>query len=87
MTASMAEIAIQCVDCPRCGALAGETCATALRRAAVAAADGVAVRDLADLEHAGPPMLHAERFRDAAELVRSAEAYGLVVRRQPGGGT
>lgn len=72
-----------CVECPRCHARRGESCATALRRAALAAHDNVAMREIAELELAtGGRLAHPERMKRAQALVQAAEAYGMV-RRVP----
>jgi hypothetical protein len=84
-TATISEIATATVNCRRCGALPGELCATAMKRAREQAGDQRAVAELEDLESAGPRFLHPERLKMGEELVQSAVNYGLV-RRVPGGG-
>jgi hypothetical protein len=79
---SVAEIALRTVACPRCHAIAGQSCAAAMRVSARAAGDVKAERELGEIDATAPHLAHPERLRDAQELIRSAEAYGLV-RRVP----
>jgi hypothetical protein len=53
-----------------------------MRSAAAAAGDRTALAELLEIERAAPHLAHRERLDAAEELVRSAEAYGLV-RRLP----
>jgi hypothetical protein len=79
-TATVAELALAVVPCPRCGAAAGESCAAAMRRKLDPARDRTAIGELRALELGAPHLAHPERLRAAEELVDSAVAYGLVKR-------
>jgi hypothetical protein len=79
---SFAEIAFRTAACSRCGAVPGESCASRMRSAAAAAGDRKALAELLEIERCAPYLAHRERLDEAEELVRSAEAYGLV-RRLP----
>jgi hypothetical protein len=77
---SVAEIALRTVACPRCHAIAGQSCAAAMRVSARAAGDVKAERELGEIDGKAPHLAHPERLDAAQALIRSAEAYGLVRR-------
>lgn len=79
-TATVAELAHAVVQCPRCGAAAGESCAAAMRRKLDPARDQAAIGELRAIELGAPHLAHPERLRAAEVLVDSAVAYGLVRR-------
>jgi hypothetical protein len=79
-TATVAELALAVVPCPRCGAAAGESCAAAMRRKLDPARDRAAIGELRAIELGAPHLAHPERLRAAGDLVDSAVAYGLVKR-------
>jgi hypothetical protein len=82
-TATVAELALAVVPCPRCGAAARESCAGRMKRKAEAAGDKLAVIELTEIDRGAPLLAHPERLKRAEELVDSAVAYGLV-KRIPG---
>jgi hypothetical protein len=84
VTMTEAEIALKVVPCPRCGAAPGETCAGRMRHQAAAAGDRTAVAELLEIERGAPLLAHPERLREADQLIKSAEAYGLVRRVSAG---
>lgn len=73
-------IALRAVDCPRCGAVAGQSCAAAMRVHARSSGDEEEARELAKIDAQAPQLSHPERLAAVEQLIQSAEAYGLVRR-------
>jgi hypothetical protein len=75
--ATVAELALALVECPRCGAKPGQSCAARMLEAARRVEER---RDLGLIAQHAPHLAHQERLDRADVLADSAVAYGLVER-------
>ena len=73
-----AQLATAVVDCSRCHARRGVSCATQMKLDAIQRGDHVATEELEQLQRAGAELAHQERLDDLEKLIDSAEQYGLI---------